>query len=164
MLPTDYTEIDKYLTNNNILASALPLIENDVRIVSGISQTLNDWTRVILFKCVNEITIKTLDSKVEVGSKVYSISPTENPIVEFDKCYFNEEKKQLRNGRIYFIKKFYSDNELIEKPEIFISWSENLLKYLKKNLRIIKEGDFKGCYASNQVMDLLSKCEIELIR
>jgi len=164
MLPTDYIEIDKYLANNNILVSALPLIENDVRIVSGISQSLNDWIRVILFKNINELKIKVLDSKIKIGSKVYSIDTIESPIVEFDKCYFNEEKKQLRNGRIYFIKQFYSNYELIEKPEIFIKWSEDLLKYLKKNLRIIKEGDFKGCYASNQVMDLLSNHQFELIR
>ena len=164
MLPADYIEIDKYLANNNILVSAMPLVENDVRTVSGISQTLNDWVRVVLFKHIDKITIKTLNSKVEVGSKVYSISPIENPIVEFDKCYFDKKTKELRTGRIYFIKKFYSNNELIEKSETFISWSENLLQYVRKNLQIIREGAFKGFYASKQVMDLLSKQELKLIR
>ena len=163
ILPDDYFEIDNYLANEDILVSALPLTESKVRIVSGINQRLSDWTLVVLFKNSNELRIKTLDSKIKIGTKIYTIDTLRSSIVEFNKCYFYEKEKQLGRGRIYFIKRYYSENKLVEKPQSFIEWSECLLKFVRKYLVIIKEGKFKGFYASKQVIELMSKNQIELI-
>lgn len=161
--PNDYAEINKYLAEQNIYISALPLITKELRIVDDLQQGKEDWLGVVLFKNKNDVIINTTASKINLGENVYYVDTMCSHIVEFDRCYYNEDKKQLKSGRAYFITKFYSNNNLTEKALQFTEWSSMLFLFLKKILHKIKEGEHKNYYVSKTVISLLSNNQIELI-
>ena len=78
----------------------------------------------------------------DIGSLVINYVPKQNywvidvlrsPVIEVTSCFFDGQN--LRRGRIYYIDKFYGENdEVVEKPENFKKWAQQIFSVTKKNL------------------------------
>ena len=162
----DYEYIDDFVCNLNGCYIAFPLRNMELRLIKSLKERENgDWLKVFIYNKddENNILVHSLKSKTNDSEVLYTIDELINNVIEFERCFFDDNQHKIRAGRIYFISEYYENNLIKRKDEAFIEFSNKCIQYLKKKLQLIKEGPFKGYYISTIILDKLAKSEIELI-
>lgn len=69
-----------------------------------------------------------------------------SPVVEFSRCYF--DGRLLRRGRLYFAESYYNEqNQLVRKPQAFVSWGRQLISEVTRSLERRADGDYVSARA-----------------
>jgi len=96
---------------------------------------------------VRKTDIENIKYRKVTGRNSYFIDTLRSPVIEYSRCYVT--KKLVRRGRLYFLKKYYDDNNtLIEKPRDFVVWANHILGAARKNLAFHSAGELIGSGAS----------------
>lgn len=82
------------------------------------------------------------------NSDQYKIDTLRSPVIEYSRCFVGP--KFIRRGRLYFVKSFYDDhNQLVSKPDKFLSWANQIFKEAKKPLKMDSYRNYIGGSALN---------------
>lgn len=90
-------------------------------------------------------------------SSYWSVISDSSPIIEFDRCYWNNEF--IRRGRLYFVVRQYVQHGLAEKPQDFLAWGDNILRWVRRNY--LRETTF-GFYIGPNTAKWVQENDIEL--
>jgi hypothetical protein len=99
----------------------------------------------------------------ELKPNLYSVGDATSPVIEFDQGRFKDGL--LRSARLLYQTGFFNANDEWEKfPDEFITWCEDIFKWVKKTYKPCPLSDFKGYRISKAVLESVQKGEIQLTK
>lgn len=103
----------------------------------------NMGEEVLKIILVRESDVKNIQYRKIEGRNIYSIDTVRSPVMEYSRCYVND--KFVRRGRLYFLKTYYNDQDvLVNKAPDFLSWENQIFDEAKEILIPYKSGEFMG--------------------
>lgn len=77
-----------------------------------------------------------------IGEHAYSVGNVFNgPMIEYNRCIINKDGK-LTSGRIWAEMYRIEEDQFVDKDEDFIKLYEKITSWLKKNMRLEKDGQY----------------------
>lgn len=145
------------LTYSDVAIIEVPLHHDELHVSKSFSPTNeNKWltTYITLSAFLPHVLTKYVPLQ-----KYWLINEVESPVVEFSRCYENDEF--IRVGRLYFISTYDGDEgKVVSKPEEFIRFANWLIRWIRK---AYTRDEIANAYIGNSAMNLYQNKKVRFL-
>ncbi len=151
LMPEDISEINQYIQDKDLSVYNNYSINLNLQKLDSLLQTK------ILGKTSSMKYVTSKDFAKEIKNEFiekqnyYSIDIVSSPVIEFFIPKNLISGNIIHSGRIYYIHSFYnSQNQLTQKPEVFLKLADDLFKWVKKNFKNVKLSGYEAFLISER--------------
>ena len=145
VMPDEWGALEDYLKENNMISIARKMDNNIIELSS--LKDKDAYKYFIVGGTENNLKIKHIDENI------YFID-IHNPVIEFIRPRYFENKNTLKYGRLYYTKGSWSENEDWKgKNDLFLNSAEALFKWFRKKYKTKTIPKYKGYLISKKVKE-----------
>lgn len=156
--PSEFSEIAEYLKNSDISILATPMPTINLMKSDSFSTTT-----AFNYLCHKNNESQIANKYIEKQNH-YLLDVITSPIIEVIQPRYKNNKRQLKSGRLYYVKEYFDKNGNIEqKTTDFLELTDIFFKWFRKNIKQSKNVKISGFLVSEEVGKLVEKDELLLI-
>ncbi len=129
----DIVEIQQYLHDNNVLFLNKYQNQNSIQLENSLLVQIEKPMVALYF--VLRSHISDLEKQLIATHNERYIDVIQSNTIEFLRPFQNEKSNKINAGRFYYIKGYYQNNELIDKPLEFLEAADKFFKWFKKQFK-----------------------------